>query len=97
MLLQQKQLENEQALKVLAERLALLDGLDWDGRQLALCKGLIAGNVFDWGAKEVAVLMETTCFGFEQAMAKLPGKERGDIFAFYGNSNVVGHSKLSAY
>ena len=33
--------------------------------------GILAGNVFDWGAKEVAALMETSDFGFQQAMDKL--------------------------
>ena len=31
-----------------------LDALDWEERQLALVKGLLAGNVFDWGAKAVS-------------------------------------------
>ncbi|KAJ8310602.1 hypothetical protein KUTeg_012467 [Tegillarca granosa] len=37
-----------------------LDKLSWDDRQLALVKGLLAGNVFDWGAREVANIMENT-------------------------------------
>lgn len=35
--------------------------------------GVLAGNMFDWGAKEVASLMETTDFHFEQAQKKIPG------------------------
>ena len=37
-------------------------------------KGLRAGNVFDWGAKEVAVLMENRELGFEEILNKLQGK-----------------------
>lgn len=51
---QVKQEENEAALLLLSKRLKDLDALPWEQRQLALIKGIIAGNVFDWGAKEVA-------------------------------------------
>ncbi len=70
---QQKQMENEHALKLLAERLHSLDAMEWDARQLSLAEGMLAGNVFDWGAKEVAALMETSNFGFKEAMSKLQG------------------------
>lgn len=48
--------------------------MDWEERQLSIAVGMIAGNVFDWGAKEVATLMETTDFGFSEATSKLQGK-----------------------
>lgn len=51
---QVKQEENEAALLLLSKRLKELDALPWGRRQLALIEGIIAGNVFDWGAKEVA-------------------------------------------
>lgn len=51
---QVKQEENEAALLLLSKRLNELDALPWERRQLALIEGIIAGNVFDWGAKEVA-------------------------------------------
>lgn len=51
---QVKQEENEAALLLLSKRLKELDALPWERRQLALIEGIIAGNVFDWGAKEVA-------------------------------------------
>lgn len=47
--------------------------MEWEHKQLALAEGLLAGNVFDWGAKEVAALMEAKNFGFKEAMAKLQG------------------------
>ena len=51
---QVKQEENEAALLLLSKRLKELDAMPWEKRQLALIEGIIAGNVFDWGAKEVA-------------------------------------------
>ena len=48
-----KQQENEAALKLLPKRLSDLDVMSWSTRQIALVEGLLAGNVFDWGAKEV--------------------------------------------
>ena len=69
--LQQKQLENEQALKLLSSHLQELDRLSLQERTLALVKGLMAGNVFDWGAKEVASLMEQQSLGFKDALEKL--------------------------
>lgn len=52
--LQVKQEENEAALLLLSKRLKELDALPWEQRQIALIEGIIAGNVFDWGAKEVS-------------------------------------------
>ncbi|XP_067669593.1 4'-phosphopantetheine phosphatase-like [Haliotis asinina] len=75
---QQKQFENEQALKSLESHLKHLDSLSWDDRQLALAKGLLAGNVFDWGAMEVRKIMETQDFGFADAQDKL--QERPWLF-----------------
>ena len=68
---QQKRDENEQALGLLRAQLASLDTMGWEARQLCLVEGMLAGNVFDWGAKEVATLMETSDFGFSQATKKL--------------------------
>ncbi|CAM9188230.1 unnamed protein product, partial [Lampetra fluviatilis] len=44
-----KQQENDCALRQLPAVLAALDVLPWGARQLALVRGLLAGNVFDWG------------------------------------------------
>jgi len=44
-----------------------------DEQCLAVVKGVLGGNMFDWGAKEVAALMESTQFGFSQALDKLQG------------------------
>ncbi|XP_023931530.1 pantothenate kinase 4 isoform X2 [Lingula anatina] len=72
--IQQKQFENEQALKHLEDHLKFLDSLSWQAKQLALVEGLLAGNVFDWGAKEVVNIMEEGQFGFTEARARLQAR-----------------------
>ncbi|XP_076656688.1 4'-phosphopantetheine phosphatase [Halictus rubicundus] len=72
--LHQKKKENEEALKHLKERLAVLDKLEGAEMTKALILGVLSGNMFDWGAKAVATLMETTDFGFAEAEAKIPGR-----------------------
>ena len=65
--LKQKQLENKAALASLPAYLDCLQNMDWRQRQEALALGILAGNVFDWGAKEVALLMEADKMDFEAA------------------------------
>ena len=48
-----KQKENEAALLRLSKRLETLDNLTGQEKQIELIEGILAGNVFDWGAKEV--------------------------------------------
>lgn len=57
--LKQKQMENDHALGLLQERLDFLRNLPFEELHEQLALGLLAGNVFDWGAKEVALLMES--------------------------------------
>ncbi|XP_048762639.1 4'-phosphopantetheine phosphatase-like isoform X2 [Ostrea edulis] len=76
--LQLKQTENEQSLKCLAEYLQELDRMEFEKRQLALAEGMLAGNVFDWGAREVTQIMETQTFGFKEATERL--QERPWLF-----------------
>ncbi|XP_025712586.1 4'-phosphopantetheine phosphatase isoform X2 [Callorhinus ursinus] len=67
-----KQKENGVALKCFPRVIRGLDALGWEDRQLALVKGLLAGNVFDWGAKAVSDVLESDPqFGFEEAKMKL--------------------------
>ncbi|CAM9152828.1 unnamed protein product, partial [Lampetra fluviatilis] len=67
-----KQQENDCALRQLPAVLAALDVLPWGARQLALVRGLLAGNVFDWGAQAVSTVLESNPhFGFEEAKEKL--------------------------
>lgn len=51
---QVKQKENDIALKYYQKVIRSLDTLGWEEKQFALVKGLLAGNVFDWGAKAVS-------------------------------------------
>ena len=71
---QQKKQENVQALKCLQHRLEEIDNLEGSEKIEELIKGVLTGNIFDWGAQEVATLMETTSFSFQDAKKKLPGK-----------------------
>ncbi|XP_067014229.1 4'-phosphopantetheine phosphatase [Anabrus simplex] len=70
----QKQCENEKALNALGRRLQHLDGLEWFVRQEVLVTSVLAGNMFDWGAREVADLMENTDFGFQEAQTKIQAR-----------------------
>lgn len=58
----------------LQDRLKELDKLDLKERQKEIVMGVLAGNTFDWGAKETVALMKTGEFGFKQARDKIPGK-----------------------
>lgn len=53
-----KQGENAAASQELQARLDALDKLRWRERQAELVYGVLAGNVFDWGAREVTSLLE---------------------------------------
>lgn len=64
------QKENESALELLPERLQYLDGLGAEERAIELVRGVLAGNVFDWGAREVVALMSKG-LDFAQATRKL--------------------------
>ncbi|VDK42574.1 unnamed protein product [Anisakis simplex] len=62
--LNQKRIENELALSELQDVLNEVDQIDdLRERQIRVVKGLLAGNVFDWGAKEVVKLMENATGG----------------------------------
>ncbi|XP_069774676.1 4'-phosphopantetheine phosphatase isoform X2 [Narcine bancroftii] len=70
-----KQRENDIALKHFQKVVQNLDSLSMEERQFALVKGLLAGNVFDWGAKAVSDVLETnSAFGFEQAKKQLQAR-----------------------
>lgn len=49
-----KQRENDTALKYYQKAVKSLDELSWEEKQFALVQGVLAGNVFDWGAKAVS-------------------------------------------
>lgn len=52
--LQIKQRENDIALKYYQKAVNSMEKLSWEERQFALVRGVLAGNVFDWGAKAVS-------------------------------------------
>ena len=67
--LKQKRFENDQAMALLPDLLNRLESLEWEERQRQLAVGFLAGNVFDWGAKEVALIMESSKgLNFEDAL-----------------------------
>uniref|UniRef100_A0A9J7XY40 4'-phosphopantetheine phosphatase n=1 Tax=Cyprinus carpio carpio TaxID=630221 RepID=A0A9J7XY40_CYPCA len=67
-----KQKENDMALKYYLKVVKSVEELSWEQRQFNLVKGLLAGNVFDWGAKAVSDVLESDPeFGFEQAKQQL--------------------------
>ncbi|CAI9741639.1 4' [Octopus vulgaris] len=66
--------ENELSLRHLANRLDTLDNEKYEGRMYSLVKGVLAGNMFDWGAKQVVDIMETQNFGFAEAMNKIQAR-----------------------
>lgn len=49
-----KERENDIALKYYQKAVKSLEELSWEDRQFALVRGVLAGNVFDWGAKAVS-------------------------------------------
>lgn len=77
--LKQKRLENDHAISLYAEHVRKIDLLDWQTRQERLMLYILAGNMFDWGAKEVAALLENKSFGFDEALGKIPGKDISNI------------------
>uniref|UniRef100_A0A8C7Z177 4'-phosphopantetheine phosphatase n=1 Tax=Oryzias sinensis TaxID=183150 RepID=A0A8C7Z177_9TELE len=67
-----KQRENDSALKYFQKAVKALEQLSWEDRQFALVRGVLAGNVFDWGAKAVSDVLESDPeFGFEEAKRQL--------------------------
>lgn len=54
-------------------RLEFIDNLEGTAKLEELIKGVLTGNIFDWGAQEVAAIMESTDFSFEEAQKKIPG------------------------
>lgn len=57
-----KQRENDVALKYYQKAVQSLEELSWEERQFALVRGVLAGNVFDWGAKAVSESVKSMLF-----------------------------------
>ena len=73
----------------LKERLDELDSMDVKQRHKDLIISFLAGNIFDWGAKEIARMLETNTFGFNEAKAKVPGMILKLNFKRVGNGNFL--------
>lgn len=66
-----KQTETEGALAVLPKRLNHIDSLSGAEKHIEIIEGLIAGNVFDWGARESVKYLDGGPFGLEEARNKI--------------------------
>lgn len=69
----QKQKETDAAFVQYDDRVTFIDSTkDFYLKWVELAKGLVAGNMFDWGAKAVAdILEESNGFGLTQAMQRI--------------------------
>uniref|UniRef100_A0A1I7W718 4'-phosphopantetheine phosphatase n=1 Tax=Heterorhabditis bacteriophora TaxID=37862 RepID=A0A1I7W718_HETBA len=74
--LSQKTMENEMAFEEISQVLQSIDKvLDDDDRMFLVSRGLLAGNVFDWGAKKVIEMMESSGgLTFADAVATIPDR-----------------------
>lgn len=70
---EQKHIENEASIKRLRDRLNELDELKCNNKKWEeLVKGLLAGNMFDWGASAVTeILQNDKTFGLQEALTKI--------------------------
>lgn len=73
---QQKRLENRIALSSLREVLTKIDSItDEKQRLFMVSKGILAGNVFDWGAQKVVEMMQSQeGLSFHKAIDQVPGR-----------------------
>ncbi|XP_068143586.1 LOW QUALITY PROTEIN: 4'-phosphopantetheine phosphatase [Drosophila tropicalis] len=71
--LRQKQLENGSAKSRLKQRLDEIDAItDVDAKWTELVRGVLAGNMFDWGAQAIATILEKDSnFGLHQALDRI--------------------------
>uniref|UniRef100_A0A1B0BSE3 4'-phosphopantetheine phosphatase n=2 Tax=Nemorhina TaxID=44051 RepID=A0A1B0BSE3_9MUSC len=70
---EQKKTENEEAVPLLSGRLQEIDAIKSDReRWLELVRGVLAGNMFDWGAQAVTnILQEDASFGLNAALERI--------------------------
>ncbi|MFH4980115.1 hypothetical protein AB6A40_006824 [Gnathostoma spinigerum] len=66
--IKQKALENKKAFSELKRLLEEIDSIiDERARQIQVVKGLLTGNIFDWGAREVVRMLENGDLSFRAA------------------------------
>ncbi|CAH2068787.1 unnamed protein product, partial [Iphiclides podalirius] len=69
---QQKKYENDAALASLSSRLAEIDALPNDRQKWTeICRGVLAGNMFDWGAQAVTDILDC---GLYDALQKIQNR-----------------------
>lgn len=60
--------ETETAFKEFKQRINYVDSIkDNYNKWLEIAKGMLAGNIFDWGSKAVTDILESSNFGFVEA------------------------------
>ena len=69
-----KQEENEAAILELPARLEFLHKLPWEERQAELIRGILGGNIFDWGSSAVVKMNETKQLDFQAACDLVQGR-----------------------
>ncbi|KPI93421.1 PREDICTED: pantothenate kinase 4 [Papilio xuthus] len=70
---QQKKYENDTALASLRSRLNEIDALPTERqRWTEICRGVLAGNMFDWGAQAVADILDCGLYGALQKIQNRP-------------------------
>ncbi|XP_061386997.1 4'-phosphopantetheine phosphatase [Musca vetustissima] len=71
--LEQKKTENTAALELFAERIGEIDAIaDSRQRWTELVKGVLAGNMFDWGAQAVTnIILNDKTFGLHAALERI--------------------------
>uniref|UniRef100_A0A8C5SB57 4'-phosphopantetheine phosphatase n=1 Tax=Laticauda laticaudata TaxID=8630 RepID=A0A8C5SB57_LATLA len=85
-----KQKENGIALRCYQGVIESLDSLGWEERQFALVKGLLAGNVFDWGAKAVSdVILSPGSLMRLSFLSQAPAHKCALIFADNSGIDVI--------
>lgn len=63
-----KEKETETAFKEFKQHINYIDSIvDNYCKWLEIAKGMLAGNIFDWGSKAVTDILETSNFGFLEA------------------------------
>lgn len=63
-----KEKETETAFKEFKQHINYIDSIvDNYNKWLEIAKGMLAGNIFDWGSKAVTDILETSNFGFLEA------------------------------
>lgn len=72
----QKDTESEQALSQFSHRISEIDSIsDFHEKWVELAKGVLAGNVFDWGSAAVAnILDSSSIFGLSHAMETIEAR-----------------------